>query len=382
MTNVEDFLAHYGVKGMKWGVINENEVGGDSAANSDSVGGGAVTEKEAADAEAALKAYIIEKGGDPEIMKAKYGPPDTEIPPQNFYQRHKTAIHVGAGVAAAGLVAYGGYKLHNKYQEEQQRIELLEQQRRQRQEDRDAATRRQYERDRILDGRRAAHQTLEEQAQTRLFRDYTDSVLRKGSKFNVDDLDDSPVTLKAGHIFKRVSTEDETTIRAGGFYASHNDSDTSRYKAIFPNYWKGWGMNTDSGYVVSLRSNQEIKAPSRKKAFNIYADMIEKDPDIRYYIDPGNTMGKKSSREFAAETYTQAASVWVDNDNPVTSRYFSEVKRQGYNALVDENDAGALAKQPMRLLDGTMFTKSGSEPLSAAEIQRQQVSEAKKLGLV
>lgn len=110
--------------------------------------------------------------------------------------------------------------------------------------------------------------------------------------------------------------------------------------------------------------------------------MVAQNPTFRQQIDPTGSLSSKGSRDFATETYRQMASTWADDDHPAVKQYFGEVKKAGYNALVDENDVGTLSKQPMRFLDGRMFSTEPSEKLSADDISRHQIEEARKLGLV
>ena len=41
----------------------------------------------------------------------------------------------------------------------------------------------------------------------------------------------------------------------------------------------------------------------------------------------------------------------LSSDDPVVSNFFSKIKKLGYNAIVDENDAGIFTKDPLVLLD-------------------------------
>ncbi|QDH85247.1 hypothetical protein HWC49_gp16 [Gordonia phage Kenosha] len=383
---VRRFLEHAGVKGMKWGVRKDDDEGSDGGSGEKSVKGGASTDKQKAkEAEAALIAYAKKQGVDPKVLKEKYGVVEAEEDNRSFYQKHKTAINVGAGVAVAGLVAYGGYKINANNKEAARKLaeaKALDK------EAADEARRKMRERlgrDHDLDnpidsGKNAADQILARNAKVELLTNYNERVGRKAGAINPDNLDTSPVSLKSGSILKRVSTNDETFIRPGGFYASFAEDDVNRYKAILPTYWKQWGLNTKSGYVVNLKANGDVKAPSRREAYDIYERMLDSDKDFRRSVDPTGSIS--DTRKLASSTYSTLAMGWANNDNPNVNKYFSEVKKAGYNALVDENDADALGTKPLRLLDGNMFSVEKSDRLSAEDITNQQITEARKLGLV
>jgi hypothetical protein len=71
---------------------------------------------------------------------------------------------------------------------------------------------------------------------------------------------------------------------------------------------------------------------------------------------------------FARKYFPQFAMGWANENHPATRHFFTKLKEQGYNAVVDMNDAGALSKQPMRLLDGSLFSIAGHETLTREAI--------------
>ena len=399
MTNADEFLAHYGKKGMKWGVVNDDDDASSSNSKSDSktpksgVGGSAAAikklspedQKKVTKAAAELNAFAEKNGPGAKVLGAKYGngipdaaPPDT----RNFYQRNKTAINVGAGLAVAGLAAYGGYKYHENVQKKSSALQL------ERQDELKRKARKMMEED---EARAFAAKSPEEQARIRklqseqeslnsLMGDYNRKVQDKIiGQFDPKTLDTNPVNLPAGKILKRISMDDEKTVRSGGFYASHDDDDVERYKAVLPTYWKQWGKSNTDGYVVNLRADKPVKAPSQREAYDIYSEMLRTNPDFRKTVDPFNGFRTVSPEVMARNTYRQMSTSWLDDKNPAVGQYFNEVKKRGYNALVDENDAGSLSKQPLRLLDGEMFSLQPSSRLTEQEIGETQIREAEKI---
>ena len=81
--------------------------------------------------------------------------------------------------------------------------------------------------------------------------------------------------------------------------------------------------------------------------------------------DSNEDMALKGYRTFARE---------IVGDNPLGKAYLEKVKSLGYNALVDDNDAGQLSDVPMILLDAAKTTKTRT----AVELNREMEKAAKK----
>lgn len=95
--DVDDFLAHYGVKGMKWGVIRDRD-SGSSGSGSDS------EPKPAGRRQVALEAKYIQKGNSLETAQQKAA------------KRAKVEkiLLVAGGVTLAGAAAYAGHREYGK----------------------------------------------------------------------------------------------------------------------------------------------------------------------------------------------------------------------------------------------------------------------------
>lgn len=187
------------------------------------------------------------------------------------------------------------------------------------------------------------------------------------------------VSLPTGSIVQRLSTIKETDVRPKGFFAAINQDDVERYKAILPSYWKQWGYKETSGYVVKLRANTPIKAPSGEETFSIFKDLLKKH-ELSELVGPTAKEGfdKLTDAEkelfidgLAKERFAGFALHWadgLDNDADVQT-FFGMLKERGFNAVIDFNDSGNLAKMPMRFLDGTDFSVAGYEAVSEGAIR-------------
>lgn len=320
--SVEDVLMHFGVKGMRWGVINEDDFVGESLTS--------------------LEKSVLEKSGvsksDSEGLNSKYGPESNTLSkPRGFTPNQKKLMLVG-GIAAAVV----GVAVANHY----------------------------------LGNNQVAKTTQEAATEfSKFWSDYS-SASRKAMRWSIDDIDKlgGPLNFPKGSIFKRVSNAAEDSIRPGGFFAAFKDDDVNRYKAVLPTFWKRWGESTsDSGFVVSLKNNSEIKIPSVREAFDIWEKLIADDPKSAVSMNLLMRNSPLAPRDIALKTFGDLGTTWRERDmNDVTRRYFDAVKKAGYNALIDHNDVGKLADAPIRFLDGTLFDISGHEELTSDLIKTAQ----------
>ena len=354
----EDILEHFGVKGMRWGVRKEEERSSRKKAEKSS--GSANNPYALTDEDKAVLRGAGVKESDSESLKSKYGPGTLsgDNKKSRFTQEQKdmaTALVVSLGVAAGAWYLY-----HRAYQAEQNAY---------------------FKRINPVEGA-AGKKNLS--AFRREWNTYVNkSVGSSGglTKEAVAGFSSEDTNLKAGTIFKRLSTERETNIRPGGFYASYKDEDTARYKAILPVFWKQWGRGGTSGYVVNIKANQDIKAPSPKATYEKFKGMLNDDVPgsgvipgrkLRDYYPGGRDGGDDDT--IARKLFPNFAGMWANEDHPGTRHFFGKLKEDGFNAVVDMNDMGKLASKPMRLLDGTMFSIDGHERVSSSAIATAQAN--------
>lgn len=187
------------------------------------------------------------------------------------------------------------------------------------------------------------------------------------------------VELPEGSVIKRLSSVAEKEVRPGGFYAAHRDQDVQSYKALLPSFWEGWGVGHPSagGFVNHYEAGAAVKAPSGKESVAIFKSLIRSDNDFAIYAggsggphrpdDPKAILQKSFARGLRGkklnDTFIERSIDWSDKrDNPMVKRYFDEIRKRGYNSLIDFNDAGKVSKQPIRVLDHSIFKIIKNEP--------------------
>lgn len=183
-----------------------------------------------------------------------------------------------------------------------------------------------------------------------------------------DRLDDSDVSLKPGQILKRITQNAEGKI-GDNMFVSFEEDDNNRYAAFMPALWKVNARlpGKPAAYALSMEALSEIKSPSAKKRIDIFADLIKNNPSLRKEfaagflddIDAAAGVSEKSPLAFAKENYHNMSTNLINRDSSMSKAYLAEVKRRGYNALIDDNDAGRLARSPLILLNSETVRKKG-----------------------
>lgn len=341
----EEFLEHYGVKGQKWGVVKKEESGRDS-------GGGVSL--------GALGKGKPETDEDRSAqLKAKYGPDSMKdippVPPQkqrgwNSLSDTQKKLIIGAGgVAVAGGLLY-------LYGKDSQARQLARDQR-------------------YVD---------ESVGKIKKFKDLADM---SPDKINVG-LNahwDKGVDLKPGHILQRLSTVKETDVRPSGFFAAFDPKDVERYKGELPIWWKKWGgdfAKANDGYLTQIAAQKGVKAPSGKETLDILKSVYDDDRLISQLVGgPGLLAMKPNDRAKVVEGMAKSGfnnfvvhfANGMDHD-PHVQKFFGLVKDRGYNAVIDFNDSGKLARTPIRLLDGIDFKVVGNVRVPRIELDKAAVN--------
>jgi len=343
---VDDFLKHFGVKGMKWGVIHDDPKSGSDTSSSQA--SSLKREKGPIPLNAEDKKVVQQLGLSTghvanELMRKKYGPPDPDTPPpappkKGLTPGQKEALFYGAiGVGLVGYIAFAAYK-----------------------------------------GNKELTLSGENLPSFKKFLNGSNTVKTKA--FDPLKLSTSPITIKAGDIVRRVSMSEEKIIRPGGFFAAYKPEDITRYKAALPVYWKQWGYNASEGYVNNYKALQDVKAPSAKGTYDLIASFLKEEtvggvPAKQYLMDNHKfdmvMVGKNYNHE--PDLISFFSTLWAQQPDgremPVAKTFFDYAKTKGYNALVDINDAGSLGEEPLRFIDSSIFKIVGSDKLTVEGIR-------------
>lgn len=205
------------------------------------------------------------------------------------------------------------------------------------------------------------------------------------SKDAFDKMDDTPISVPAGHIFKRVSTDKEEVLRER-IFAAYKDEDVTRYQAALPKFWSSWGIGgaDKGGYVVSIKAKEAITSPSQKARVKAYMELLDENVTGKDFFKKEQTQtGKawledlgisvpsksKTTEEVALSTYRDF-SLRLAQDSALGTAYYDKIKKAGFNAIIDDNDSGKLSDAPMMIFNTSKsMERLGATVLTPANIQ-------------
>lgn len=322
MVNVEDFLMHYGVLGMHWGVRKKKE---SPSLNPSRPRG--VKELEAYSQRPEVAARLaLQVGGNKEF--------------KGLTSAQKAALIAG-GVGAAGLAAFilsrGKLKLSSLP---------------------------------------TGIPSILEPGNYKAFKFSLDYINKAKvftqpiSKKTFDLIDDVDVRIPKGTVFKRVTSNPNEDL-GSRLYTSFKDADHLRYQAIYPAALRK-RTGIENLHISELHQIEDIVSPSHKKRIQMFKEVIDENPPIKEYYNSLHSIfnrGTPTTEELALSYYNGFAQQLVA-DSQATRAYFKKVQDSGYNALVDDNDYKMLADLPMILLDAgkTTGTRVSTELTKEMEI--------------
>lgn len=170
-------------------------------------------------------------------------------------------------------------------------------------------------------------------------------------------------TFKKTQAVKKKAAEVNRVQKLGSHTSKNGKKDVA---AINKEILKGNPNAAVVDYSIEIEATQNIKSPSAKKRVDILKEMIESNPEFRKYVylQPG-----ESEDQCARRIYYEVASILCNRDHPIAKMYLNEVRNRGYNAIIDDNDAGRLARNPLIILDPGAIQIKGNRQLSTEDLK-------------
>lgn len=311
LERASDFLQHFGVKGMKWGVRREEETGGASGKS-----------------EAEQTAQFKGVKDDPKTTKQKAKgiiEGQSKLNAQadldgasgegkGWRPTKKQLAYVGAGAAVAGLLTYAVIKSR-------------------------AGDDSPIEPGGPIDPNTWLNMV------NRSKQDTWSTGYIKDSSYDMPDFE-----LPAGHRFQRMSQHAEDSYNRAT-YMTHNANDHARYMNEFSRTGDRKNMN-----VITMESKEAIKVPNLTKRLRAMQEVLTED------LGYDKSLGYEAAPSDAKRVYQDlSGGSWSDNR---ASRFFDNLSKKGYSAIVDDMDAGVIGDSPLVAFRPEAFKPKVSTPVT------------------
>lgn len=343
----EEFIQHYGVKGMKWGVRRyqpypkgENHkgkfLGRDQKGNSSS--------KEHREYSKALQDINSRKLSRKERVRnlreskekslAKLEPSEKDPPrKKGLTDGQKRAMMIGIGAVVVAGASYVAYKNRSNIKEFiQKNIDA---------------------RKGVTPGDRVSSSMFNKQVNESMSRVWE-------TKRYVDQksLNRKAFTIPKGRQFNRLSTASEKSFGETTFATSTMD-DFNRYVSGFRSELTGSRL-----HHVSFSATKDIKVPDTTTVLR----NLEKVMATKYSYAKKTYVSQSVDKKKVLEQYNKLAGTSFSDD--IGHRLVGMLKKQGYSAIVDEMDQGVIGDLPLLIIDPKAFTSKSSKLLSKSDIAK------------
>lgn len=157
--------------------------------------------------------------------------------------------------------------------------------------------------------------------------------------------------IKAGDVLQRIEMQDTGGKLHDVFYVASGKHDMQRYENLLGATRQ---KQTGHAYMMKLSASQDIKVASRDKAMKLFGSLYDSDSDFRSQVDKhidgtGAKNLKQKYERFNAEL------VGMRNQGP-DKKFYDALKKSGYGAIQDINDmkfSGYHAKNPLIVFDNS-----------------------------
>ena len=207
---------------------------------------------------------------------------------------------------------------------------------------------------------------------------------------------DGSISISKGVSLQRLVSDKSRSFK-DVTYASVLEYDNAKYV----NYIGGKGFfGGGRDKVLTIRANEDLKAPSLDDASKIMVEMLRTNPDFRKKFTNclGNTVNDKELKKMVEDPTGSTAKAWYDELNvsmtftpdfdenaPYIQKTFSKaLQKKGYNMLRDENDfQSKVAKAPVIILNPQKTLTVVSTSKITDELRKsskETMNDYKKLG--
>lgn len=160
-------------------------------------------------------------------------------------------------------------------------------------------------------------------------------------------------TLKKGSKVQHISGVRFNKLKSGQLYVTANEVDNDMYAAYLGAKLKRAGFSPKK-VVMELKT--DLKAPSSKEQYKIFTSFVKSnrkdvERDVQDWL---SSKGKDQAvAKTSKELYDQFINS-VERSSDTQQRFYSELKKRGYNAVLDEHDitgSWMQSQKPLIIMD-------------------------------
>lgn len=199
------------------------------------------------------------------------------------------------------------------------------------------------------------------------------------------------MVIKSGKEIQNIGGDGDATFKNAPFFAAMNNHDKKTYGSLYPKEKRGmiqfhdfwFDEDTYKGiYKNKLKVTKDIKRASVNNARKIFFEQLKKDPDYKNQIldtISETTYGKnaksllKNNPKKFYDQFNRALATPEFQSKGLHTKFYSELEKHGYNALLDINDTRysgmkQLVKEPTIFFGENVVKKLGNTRISEADI--------------
>lgn len=192
--------------------------------------------------------------------------------------------------------------------------------------------------------------------------------------------------IRKGHTLKRVVRGVDENALSGRLYVAKNKKDAEMYRATIPYIQakgKAGARTYHTVYQMEMKTKRKLSMPSQKERVDAFIDQLNTPGGKKWLSDNGykGEIDELNKKEIGLRYYQRFNKYAGNQAVKFNDQYFNEIKRRGYDALIDDNDAGIWSREPTILLSpkGTV-TVTNVRQLTAEEINSAQKNVLKYRG--
>ena len=206
-------------------------------------------------------------------------------------------------------------------------------------------------------------------------------------------------TFKSGKVIQNIGANPNANFKDSPFFAAVNKSDKKAYGMMYPNEKRGMaknfaaqrGLKYEGIYKNEIKLNSDVKRASVANARNIFYEKMDNDPQFKkevldtlkktHYSDSKAVNEYLRNGKHARKLYdrfNQALATPQFQAAGIHKQYYDEMKKHGYNAILDINDTRysgykKISKNPTIFFGNDKWEKISSKKLSDVEIDSNNV---------